>query len=842
MFLHYTDFIDSPDPALKWAASRLHDRLLQKSPDATCRLTVSDKYQDALGSDGFKIAPAQSEVQIVAGGRRGLVYGFLEIYAQLKYRSLNEVLARSLPARDAIRSISRLYTCELEDKHWYHDRQFWTSYLDQLAESRFNRFALTFGMGYNYPFHTAWIRDTTFFVAYPFLFDVDGFDVRVPELSRIEQAQNLDSLKFIGRETARRGMEFQLGLWTQRYDAQLTTDTNWGLRGASQEMLATYTRAAICRLLTEVPEITGLTFRIHVESGIPEGDYEFWNEALQGVRDCGREIEIDMHAKGLDEDTLNLGRRTGMPLTVSPKYTGEHMGLPYHACAIRDRDHPRETIRMEREKLSQGARKFLRYSYGDLLQTGRDYRVLFRIWPGTQRLLLWGDAEFARGFARGGSFAGADGVEVCDPLSFKGRMGTGLPGGRSPVRVAGMSPRHDWQTYAYQHRLWGHVMHNPDAPRDGWFAELRDTCGDAAEPCETLLGAVSRVLPLVTQAHAPSASNNTYWPEIYSPLGYLDGDMVSGYHSDMDAPLRFGAAPTFDGQLFANAKEFVEELMTNSLSGRFTPLDVAGWLGEMASQAEAALVKIRMSKYAGRSEVRRIELDGRILTGLARFFESRFRAAVYAELFAATHITALADRIIDHARRSVDGWRTAADASRDTYERDLTFGPQAWLRGSWAQRLPLFEAEISHVEACRGAGLPDPVMLTLEVARALQAIEMFVPVQSDTLGLLLPETFSPGSEVSVSVQGVFDAPPIMHFRHVNQAERWQSTEMVFKDEGYSATIPAEYTASPYHLQVYVRARRDGRFILAPGFEAGLADQPYRVIRSHDSGTKAKEAS
>ena len=70
----------------------------------------------------------------------------------------------------------------------------------------------------------------------------------------------------------------------------------------------------------------------------------------------------------------------------------------------------------------------MRYSYGDLFDERRKYSVMFRIWPGTQRLLLWGNPEFAAAYGEAFQFCGATGVEWCEPLSFKGRKGGGLPG------------------------------------------------------------------------------------------------------------------------------------------------------------------------------------------------------------------------------------------------------------------------------------------------------------------------------------------------------------------------------------------------------------------------------
>src|SRR6185437_6833981 len=105
-------------------------------------------------------------------------------------------------------------------------------------------------------------------------------------------------------------------------------------------------------------------------------------------------------------------------------------------------------------------------------------------------------------------FAGSDGVEWCEPLSFKGRMGTGLPGGRFNYRRQGLPTRYDWEKYTYQYRVWGRLLYAPDAPRDTWYRQLAAECGDAAPMCEAGLSFAGKVLPLVTLVHGPSASNN----------------------------------------------------------------------------------------------------------------------------------------------------------------------------------------------------------------------------------------------------------------------------------------------------------------------------------------------
>lgn len=761
---------------------------------------------------------------------RGLVYAITELADRAAHGTGEELFPGDFPLVESptarVRSMARLFCSEGEDKAWFYDRQQWREYLTMLASNRFNRFAMTLGMGYNYPYHNPWITDVYFYFPYPFLFDLPAFDVRVEGLPEDERDANLHMLKFIGREAAMRGLEFQLALWTQRYDFDDVPRANYRVSGMDGDKLAPYCRAAVTRLLKEVPEITGLTFRVHVEGGIAEGEYGFWEEVFAGVAEAGRPVEIDMHGKGLDHKMLEIARATGMPFAASPKYLAEHMGLPYHQSAIREKEYPPEAARSEREKLSEGSRKFLRYSYGDLLRQDKDYKVIYRIWAGTQRVLLWGDPVFAAGYGRSSMFAGSDGVEWCEPLSFKGRMGTGVPGGRFNYRKQDLPTRYDWQKYAYQYRVWGRLLYNPEAPRESWLRHLSLHCGEAAEPLERALSLASRVLPLITLAHGPSASNNHYWPEIYTNLGLLDGTSKRAYSNDMLGPIRFGNAPTFDSELFASPREYVEALMAGEVPYRYSPLDVADWLQELAAGCEAGVADALRTSGAGTAETRRIVGDVRILAGIARYFAEKFRAACWAELFIATKGTELIEPAMDHMRRAVDGWRAAADASRDLYQDDLTYGPQSWLRGSWHTRLPEIEAELLDLEAARGADSFETVPLSEEARRAAAALRSRKPVRGLHLAVEAPELVTAGQDFVVVLRAAADAEPVLHYRHVNQAERWKSVRMQRRDGGFTATIPGSYTNSPYHLQYFVSLTQEGQGVLTPGLDPDLANEPY----------------
>jgi hypothetical protein len=328
---------------------------------------------------------------------RGLVYAITELTdVVVLSESPMSALAAVSPAAERpfnpIRSCMRLFCSDVEDKAWFRDREFWTAYLSMLVAQRFNRVNLSFGLGYDF---TTEIRDAYLHFTYPFLFDVPGYRVRATNLSDAERDSNLAMLRFISDEAAARGLHFQLGLWTHAYEWTRSPEANHRIEGLTPATHGPYCRDALAQLLKACPNIAGVTFRIHGESGVAEGSYEFWKTVFDGVSRAGRPVEIDMHAKGMDRRMIDTALAAGLPLVISPKFAAEHMGLPYHQAWIRPTELPQRDRGEGLFANSSGARSFLRYGYGDLLTEDRRYRILHRIWPGTQRLLMWGDPAFA---------------------------------------------------------------------------------------------------------------------------------------------------------------------------------------------------------------------------------------------------------------------------------------------------------------------------------------------------------------------------------------------------------------------------------------------------------------
>src|SRR3954447_23454250 len=106
------------------------------------------------------------------------------------------------------------------------------------------------------------------------------------------------------------------------------------------------------------------------------------------------------------------------------------------------------------------------------------------------------------------------------------------------------------------------------------------TVPKAATPGELALASASRILPLITSAHGPSAANNNYWPEMYYNMSIVDPKLRNPY-SDSPQPRVFGTVSPFDPEMFASVAEYVE-----GKSGvKYTPLEVAEWLDKLAGEA-----------------------------------------------------------------------------------------------------------------------------------------------------------------------------------------------------------------------------------------------------------------
>lgn len=768
---------------------------------------------------------------LLCGDVRGLMYALLELADRVEHSehplaALEQQETIAERPSNSLRGIGRIFCSDIQDKPWFYDRDMWPAYFSMLATQRFNRFSLNLGIGYDFLDN---VRDVYFLFVYPFLLSVPGYSVRAVNLPDKERDLNLEMLRFISSQAVAHGIDFQLGIWTHGYRWGPTSQPNYTIEGLTPDNHAAYSRDALVALLKACPDISGVTLRTHGESGVREGSYAFWSTVFSALPACGRKVNLDLHTKGLDLKLVDAALQTGMEVTLSPKYWAEHMGLPYQQAAIRDLEMPRKDKQTEGFfSLSSGSRSFTRYGYADFLTENRAYRVMFRIWPGTHRLLVWGAPHSSAAYARAFGFCGCDGVELFEPLSFKGRRGSGIAGGRCAYADASLEPHWDWQKYLYTYRVWGRLIYNPAAKADTWQRYLQKQFGGAAGALESALAAASAITPIVTTAHLPSAANEGFNPEYYTNQSIVDGAKPTPYF-DTPAPKVFGNVSPLDPQLFSTINEFVAGLLKKDYSAKYSPLEVAQWLDAAAEAADTHLSEAEAHiRDKNSPEFRRAAMDIRISIGIGRFFAVKLRSGVlYAAYEQAGDRNAL-EEALGQYRRARDIWQSFAEGARGAYVSDITFGTDPHQRGSWLDRLPAIDEDITEMQKRIDSGG------TAKSPNSLR--ELTVPAKRESINVRhsAASSFVPARPLEIAVTVPQSTPQSLamrvHYRHVNQAERYLSAEMRREGAGFSATIPGNYTNTKYALQYYFELRRGNSAWLFPGLGSELQTQPYFVVR------------
>jgi hypothetical protein len=768
---------------------------------------------------------------------RGLIYALLELTDRVNnaISPLTDIRVFKTtieqPA-NKVRSLNRLFVSDIEDKPWYNDREMWPQYLTMLATQRFNQFNLSFGIGYDFLTN---VTDAYFLFAYPFLLSVPGYKVYVPELPDTERDQNLAMLQYISEQTVARGLKFRLGLWMHGYEWLKSPNPNYTIKGLTAETHAAYCRDALRMLLKVCPAISGITFRVHGESGVTEGSYEFWKTIFDGLATCGRVVEFDLHAKGIDQQMLNTALSVGVPIAVSPKFWAEHMGMPYHQADIRELEIPKpDTKATGLMNLSAGSRSFTRYGYGDYLKNDRKYDIVYRIWPGTQRLLLWGDPVSGAAQSKIFSFCESAGVELMEPLSFKGRRGSGIPGDRCGYEDTSLKPKWDWEKYLYSLRVFGRTLYNPDTDQDVWNRYLRKQFGAGATNVEKALASATRILPTVLTAHGASAGNNVYWPEMYTNMP-ISNTGIKNTYSDTPPPKTFGMVSPLDPQLFLSINEFVLELLKGGTSGKYTPIEVAQWLMDHADTASNHLALAR-NKSTGKNkpEFKRMVVDVALQIGLGKFFAYKLRAGALFSIYENTGDAMALEQTLIAYRTARNHWVKLADTAKGIYKSDVTAGELSYLRGHWIDRLPVIDEDIDHIAALQKALPLQPVSRN---EKTVYAVNKCIGKPERPMVKCLhkkPEVFKKGHDIAIEIS--FEKTPEfakLYYRHINHAERYVVLAMEATSNKYKGIIPAEYTNSPYDLAYYFEvAETKDAVTLFPGFNNELINQPYFLIHQH----------
>jgi hypothetical protein len=762
---------------------------------------------------------------VLAGtDEKGLMYNLLEIARRLEAYgadALNRVENFVETPQNKVRCVDRYLLGHLDDE-WFKSAEFWHYLLSRMARSRFNRFCFILG------FDTAYMSPP-----YPFFIPSADFpQVHVKGLSVPDREANLAALRQLGALCHQYGMQFVFATWQQRpwttAQDQLVLNLPPDVQG-----LSNYCYKELKNLIIAVPEIDIVQFRVNHESGV--GDQvsaeNFWNHCTDAVADAavetGRPLVLDLRAKGLTDSMIAHAFSRGLSVEVPTKYWCEHAALPYHISVMRS------------EELAQlgNFNHSRRYSYADMLRKPRFYDMIYRLWNyGSTNLFLWGDADYARRFSLSCGLSDSAGFQINTPLSLK--YGHELSHtiawdtfAKPNLRYGKWEDERFWMWYT----LFGRLGYNPDTDPSVWRDEFAAHFGKAGSALEQALAAASKIVPLVTTVHMPVHPSLRYWTEMSTGWALFAGNNLNKPKDyDFVKEITYGSTEPSDHGLFYGIDEFVQDQAKGNFSGKYSPLQAAAWLDDMAEETEVTLSGAEgdvLDKTGAEFLAMRVDLL--MLCDFARYHAAKIRAAYAIACWRSRgEENYLSDALLlfDFA---IGYWKDLAVKGKENYYNDLNFSSAGseTRRGTWEDLTgELLTDRDTILKKIRENGIKADDKITFCYSPEHISAERY------GMTACFPKTARAGEalkiEMGITAFGKSETPPVLHYRHTDQTEGlFHTLEMKSKAGVYFALIPADYIVPEWDLQIYITIQgRSGVCFMLPGIYHPVYPYPYHVVR------------
>jgi hypothetical protein len=299
-------------------------------------------------------------------------------------------------------------------------------------------------------------------------------------------------------------------------------------------------------------------------------------------------------------------------------------------------------------------------------------------------------------------------------------------------------------------------------------------------------------------------------------------------------PKVFGNVSPFDPQLFQSGFECGDALLEGRATGKYSPIEVAQWLEDIANASKSALDEARRHRGAAASKpaFRRLEEDVLIQRGLALFFAGKFRSAVLWRVYDLTGHRPAGEASITRLAAARDAWITMAERAKAVYRPNITYGNR-WTQGHWMDRILHIDEDLADLKRrLQTASSPKSIADPVTTERALK-VATGRPVRPAVDVEHTPsEKFIPGQPLAITLRFRKATPErvTLHYRHVNQAMRWQSEEMKQNGNSFHSETQADYPRR-YPLQYYFEVQTSpADATLYPLLAADLSNTPYFVVR------------
>lgn len=751
----------------------------------------------------------------------GLMYLLLEMARKIRIKgisALSEVKSFTEAPENQVRCMDRYLLGHL-DNEWFLSEDFWNYYFARLARARFNRFCLIIG------FDTAYMSPP-----YPFFLQVKGYEhIKITAYNSKDVEKNLEALRNIAALCHEYGMKFILATWQQRPWTTAQDQLVEGLPEGELE-LSNYCYEGLKALIKAVPDIDIIQFRVNHESGVGTqvSAEDFWNHCTDAVADAALELRkvmtLDLRAKGLTDSMIAHAFSRGLKVEVPTKFWCEHAALPYHLSVMRSE----ELAKLDNFNHSR------RYSYADMLKKPKYYNVIYRLWNyGSTNLFLWGDADYARRFSKSCSLSGSTGFQVNAPLSLK--YGHELSHKeawntfKDPVLRSGKwEDERFWMWYT----VFGRLGYRSDTNPDVWSEEFTSRFGEKSGPVlERALAAASKIVLLVTTVHMPVHPSLRYWTEMNTGWAlFAENNLNKTENYDYQSGITYGSTEPSDHGLFYGIDEYAAASCNGMFSGKYSPLQYAKWLGDLADNVEEGIASVeKIGGNRNNAEYLAMLTDLKMLKEFARYHAKKIKSALALAYWRSLgEAKYLSDSSL-FLNEAVGHWESLAKVGLKAYYEDLNFGSAGskTRRGTWNDLTCELEADRNALEK---------LLTKSRIEKKDALMHTYLPAEELKITAAFPDKVTPGQSLKIKVRSAgmigLQTLPVLHYRHVDQTEGlFHTLKMYPGEEEYQAVIPGDYITAQWDLMVYITVQGgSGSCTVFPGIYHPDYPFPYHVIK------------
>lgn len=763
----------------------------------------------------------QSSLVLCGTDANGLLYALLEAAERIGWQEGTEPLfqhientVESPQATDRSLSIYTMHRKAWEDR--LYDEHYWEKYFDQLARSRINSFVVIFGYengGFLAP-------------VYPYFFNVEEYpDVKLVGITQEEQQRNTAAFKRMIALAHERGIRFMPGIWDHIYRGGVQSGGVESMRevpdqpipglvwGLDADNLAGYTKAALKEFLDVFPEIDGIQFRMHWESGLTrEETPRFWGEVFDMLEKEKPGLAIDLRTKGLPDEVIQDAIDKNLNFRLTTKYWMEQMGLPFHPVHINTQNqHDR------------------RHGYADLLTYPQHYKMHWRLWNGgASRILLWGDPDYVRRFVESIRVYDGNSFEVNEPLATKMEA---QPHDMEPFAL--LNPEYQYYEYEFERywyffQLWGRVSYNPDMSPVIFEKEFERRFGTAAGlHLREGLHLASKVLPRIIAA--------TYRYRFFpTTRGWAEKMRME------DLPL-FAQAEGSDIQLFASFAEEAEWQITGEESAKVLPSRTAKWFMSTADQILAAASEAEAANtMPSNKEFTSTVTDLKILAYLAQYYGKRIPAAISYNLYLKTGNLSALQQAIEQEQDAILSWEKIVASAGNIYTNNLRMGIcHGNMCGHWQDELEKLQSGLQTLQSVKDSLANHPSTTPQRPTTSgnmnlagLKARNELAPPKV-VLSKMDPIPATAGRPLRIEVEAT-DPSGIkwvrLRYRHFTQFEDYQTLAMQYdsQKDAYIADIPGDFIVRKWDLMYFIEAMdNEGNGAMYPDFEE---EMPYVIVQ------------